>query len=429
MSLPVGAKPGMAFTLYVAGMRETTHLLYAAYQMQDDLMSPFRDLADAAHGGLKGMKSSLGALAPGHFIAGLEMLSRFKLTHTRPSFGITSVRSGNADVEVVEEVVLGMPFGNLLHFKKDTAVPQPRVLVIAPLSGHFSTLLAGTVRTLLADHDVYITDWANARDVPLSAGTFGVDDYIAYIIRFIEEIGTGTHILAVCQPCVQALAATAVMAEDHNPAAPLSMTLMAGPVDVRESPTKVNELAAKNSLGWFENMVVANVPLRFGGAARRVYPGFLQLLAFVSMNLERHQEQHRKLYGHLANNEIAEAEKIKTFYDEYFAVLDLPAEFYLETIDRIFHNADLANGQFTYRGQKVDPSCIRRTALLTVEGGRDDICGLGQTAAAHDLCTSLRPHLKRHHLQANSGHYGVFNGKRWEREIYPVVRNFILALE
>lgn len=404
-------------------------MLYAAYQFQDDFLVPFRDMASSAHQVSSSMTTGLGAFMPSHLLAALEMVSRFKLTHTRPSFGISSVRSGNADVAVEEEVVLDLPFGNLLRFRKDTEVPQPKVLVIAPLSGHFATLLAGTVRTLLADHDVYITDWKNARDVPLSAGAFGVDDYIAYVIRFIEEIGPGTHLLAVCQPCVQALVAAAVMAADKNPAKPRSMTLMAGPVDPRESPTEVNELAAKKTLEWFQSWVIARVPGRYAGASRNVYPGFLQLLAFVSMNLPRHQQQHRKMYGHLADNEVAEAEKIKTFYDEYFSVLDLTAEFYLETIERVFHQADLANGNFTFRGQKVDPSRIRRTALLTVEGGRDDICGLGQTAAAHDLCSSLRPHLKRHHLQSNVGHYGVFNGKRWEREIYPVVRNFILALE
>lgn len=404
-------------------------MLYAAYQMQDDLLEPVRNLAAMTHQATSVMRSSFAQMMPSHFGAAMEMMSRFKLTHSRPEFGIDSVRCGNQDVAVWEEVELALPFGNLLHFVKDSDLKQPRVLVIAPLSGHFSTLLAGTVKTLLADHDVFITDWANARDVPLSAGAFGVDDYIGYVIRFIEHIGFGVHILAVCQPCVQALVAASVMAQQNSPFSPRSMTLMAGPVDPRESPTSVNELAAKKSLGWFENMVIARVPQRYKGANRSVYPGFLQLLAFVSMNVERHQDQHRKMFAHLAAGETAEADKIKAFYDEYFAVLDLTAEFYLETIDRVFHRADLASGTFTYRGERVDPSKIRRTALLTVEGGRDDICGLGQTAAAHDLCSSLRPHLKRHHLQANAGHYGVFNGKRWEREIYPVVRNFILALE
>ena len=404
-------------------------MLYRAYQFQDDMLAPLRQFAAATLSMSGGLLNGFGPPAPSQLAAGLEMMSRFKLTHARPAFGIESIRSGNRDVVVSEEVALELPFGNLLHFKKDVDTPQPRVLVIAPLSGHFSTLLTGTVQTLLRDHDVYITDWTNARDVPLSAGRFGVEDYVGYLIRFLEEIGPGAHMLAVCQPCVQALAAAAVMAADNNPAAPRSMTLMAGPVDPRESPTKVNELAVKKSLSWFENMVITQVPSRFGGASRRVYPGFLQLTAFLGMNLKRHQDAHRKMYAHLAANEVAEAEKIKTFYDEYFAVLDMTEEFYIETIDRVFHRADLAQGTFMYQGRKVDPGCIRRTALLTIEGGRDDICGLGQTAAAHDLCSSLRPHLKRHHLQANAGHYGVFNGKRWEREINPVVRNFILALE
>ena len=404
-------------------------MLYQAYQFQDDLLAPFRAMAERALSLSGGMASRFGALMPSQFAAGMEMMSRFKLTHARPPFGIDRVRTGNRDAQVSEEVALALPFGDLLHFKKDSDAPQPRVLVIAPLSGHFSTLLAGTVRTLLGDHDVYLTDWRNARDVPLSAGRFGVDDYIAYLIRFLEQIGPGTHILAVCQPCVQALVAASVMAADDHPSAPRSMTLMAGPIDPRQSPTSVNELAVKQSLGWFESQLISPVPRRFAGAGRRVYPGFIQLTAFMAMNLERHQEAHRKMYAHLAANETAEANKIKSFYDEYFAVLDLAEEFYIETIDRVFQRADLARGSFTFRGKAVDPGRVRRTALLTVEGGRDDICGLGQTATAHDLCSSLRPHLKRHHLQANAGHFGVFNGRRWEREIYPVVRNFILALE
>ncbi len=364
-----------------------------------------------------------------HNAAALEMLSRFRLSHDRPAFGLSSVRVDNRDVPVVEEVALDLPFGTLLHFRKDMDTPQPKVLVTAPLSGHFATLLAGTVKVLLRDHDVFITDWKNARDVPLSEGDFGVEDYISYVIRFLEEIGPGAHILAVCQPCVQALAAVAVMSEDRNPATPLSMTLMAGPVDVRESPTMVNDLANQRPIEWFERNVIARVPWRYAGAGRKVYPGFVQLTAFMSMNMDRHRATHRKLYDHILAGETEKAHKIKEFYDEYFAVLDLTEAFYIETIERIFQRAELATGALSYRGRKVDPGKIRHTALLTVEGGRDDICGLGQTSAAHDLCASLRPHLKRHHLQANVGHYGVFNGRRWETEIYPVVRNMILAME
>jgi poly(3-hydroxybutyrate) depolymerase len=404
-------------------------MLYQTYQLQDDLVAPLRSFARTTMSAAGTAFWGLGENVGRQLWASLEMVSRFELTHTRPDFGIAAVRVGNRDVPVTLQVKLELPFGSLLHFTKDIDTPQPRMLVIAPLSGHFPTLLRGTVETLLRDHDVYITDWANAREVPVEAGGFGVDDYIDYLIRFLEEIGPGAHILAVCQPCVQALAAVAIMSEDHHPATPRSMTLMAGPIDPRESPTAVNEFAVKKSLAWFEHSVISRVPARYRGAGRRVYPGFLQLTAFMAMNMDRHRSAHRKLYEHLARGELAEAEKIKTFYDEYFAVLDLPEEFYLETIDRVFHKAELAMGDFTWRGRKVDPGVIRGTALLTVEGGRDDICALGQTAAAHDLCRSLRPHLRRHHLQANVGHYGVFNGKRWEREIYPVVRNLVLAME
>ncbi len=403
-------------------------MLYHAYQMQDDMVAPLRWLAGwaralewpAALGPTPQQDKGLAAL--------LEMVQRFRLTHHRPDFSIAKVRSGKHEVAVREEVVLDLPFGKLLRFAKDEAAPQPRVLVVAPLSGHFSTLLRDTVATLLRDHEVFITDWVNARDVPLQAGRFGVDDYTDYLIAFLEKIGPDAHVLAVCQPCVQTLAAVSVMAEDRNPATPLSMTLMAGPIDTSESPTVVNRLACEKPLSWFENQVTARVPFRFPGAGRRVYPGFVQLTAFMTMNMDRHREAHRRLYRHLAAAETAEAERIKAFYDEYFSVLDLTAEFYLETIGRIFQRNELASGEYRHRGRRVDPAAIRRTALLTVEGGRDDICAIGQTAAAHDLCSALRPHLKRHHLQANVGHYGVFAGKRWEQQIYPVVRNLILSI-
>ena len=292
-------------------------MLYQAYQFQDDLIGPMRLLAR----GTQALAEQLFGAGDGlrrQLAAGLELVTRFKLTHTRPDFGIAEVRVGNRDVPVTVETALDLPFGKLLRFAKDIDTRQPRVLVVAPLSGHFATLLSGTVRTLLRDHEVYVTDWANARDVPVEAGRFGIDDHVAYLIRFLEEIGPGAHILAVCQPCVQALAAVAVMSEDRHPATPRSMTLMAGPIDPRESPTAVNEFAVKKSLAWFENSVIACVPSRFAGGGRRVYPGFLQLTAFMAMNMERHRTAHRRLYEHLAAGELAEAEKIKTFYDEYF---------------------------------------------------------------------------------------------------------------
>ena len=403
-------------------------MLYQMYQMQDDLLAPLRAFAARTRfTGYPFMQAFDELTRPVDAL--MEMLSRYQLTHSRPAWGIETVQTGNQIVAVREEVALDLPFGTLLHFAKDIDAPQPKVLIVAPMSGHFATLLAGTVRTMLQDHDVYITDWKNARDVPLSAGRFGVEDYIDYLITFLDAIGPDNNILAVCQPCVQALAAVAIMSEDRHPATPRTMTLMAGPIDVRESPTTVNDLANEKPLEWFKSQVIAEVPGRYPGAGRKVYPGFVQLFAFMSMNMKRHRDQHQKMYALLARGDTEEARKIKEFYDEYFAVLDLPEEFYVETIAQIFQQAQLANGTFTYRGRTVDCGAIHRTALLTVEGGRDDICSLGQTSSAHDLCRSLRPHLKRHHLQANVGHYGVFNGKRWEKEIYPVVRNMILAME
>ncbi len=295
------------------------------------------------------------------------------------------------------------------------------------MSGHFATLLRNTTLTLLADHDVYITDWHNARDVPLERGPFGFDDYVTYLIRFMEQIGTDCHVVAVCQPCVQTLAAVAVMAEGRNACQPRSMTLMAGPVDTRINPTEVNKLASGKPISWFKSNLIAQVPRRYPGAGRKVYPGFIQLSAFMSMNMQRHVKAHKDLYDHIVKGEIDKATAIKTFYDEYFAVLDLPAEFYLETVEWIFQEARLAQRTLTYHGRKVDCGAIRRTALLTVEGERDDICALGQTSAAHELCSGLKPYMKRHHMQTGVGHYGVFSGKRWESQIYPIVRNTILS--
>jgi poly(3-hydroxybutyrate) depolymerase len=320
-----------------------------------------------------------------------------------------------------------------LHFRKlepaATAVAMPNVLVVSPLSGHFATLLRDTVDTLLPDHEVYITDWHNARDIPESAGPFGFAEYVEHVITFLAGIGTRAHVLAICQPCVQVVAAVALMAQENHPLQPRSMTLMAGPVDVRVSPTKVNELAASKPLTWFEHNLISRVPWMHPGAHRRVYPGFVQLSAFMAMNIDRHTKAHGSLYGHLARGERAEAQAIKNFYDEYFAVLDLPAEFFLETVDIVFQRALLARGELMHRGRKVDPRAIRHTALLTVEGERDDICGLGQTAAAHDLCSGLKPHMKRHHMQPGVGHYGVFSGRRWETQVYPILRNMILSME
>ena len=403
-------------------------MLYLAYEAHSDLIEPAKTVARSSLA-LLGQWGSLANVAPiRNLSATYELIARAGLTHTRPAYGIKSVMVGNREVEVSEVSALKLPFGTLLNFKKDTDVAQPRVLVVAPLSGHFATLLRSTVRTLLPDHDVYITDWHNARDVRLDEGVFGFDDYVAYVIRFLEALGSGAHVVAVCQPCVQALAAAAVMAADGNPAQPRSMTLMAGPVDTRINPTKVNKLAMSKPISWFERNLIARVPRKYSGAGRRVYPGFVQLIAFVSMNINRHYNAHQELYENLARGELEKAQVIKAFYDEYFAVLDLPAEFYLETVSWVFQEARLSKGELMFRGGPVELRAIRKTALLTVEGERDDICSLGQTAAAHELCASLRPHMKRHHMQAGVGHYGVFSGRRWQAEVYPRVREMIQVM-
>jgi len=401
-------------------------MLYLAYQLHADVMVPVRTWASiAANAGGPPLMADHRALR--NLTAVYELIARSGLTHTRPAFGIEAVTVGNRVVEVREEAAASTPFGTLLHFKKDIAAAQPRVLMVAPLSGHFSTLLRATVQTMLPEHDVYITDWHNARDVPLTAGRFGFDEYIEHLIKFLDLMGPGTHVLAVCQPCVAVLAAVAVMAQDGSKAQPRSMTLMAGPIDCRVNPTKVNELANKRDIAWFERMLTASVPLRYPGAFRRVYPGFVQLAAFMSMNVERHVKAHCELYENIANGELEKAAVTKAFYDEYFAVLDLTAEFYLETVRIIFQEYLLPLGKLTWKGERVDPTAIRRTMLLTVEGERDDICAVGQTVAAQDLCSKLRPYLKRHHMQAGVGHYGVFSGKRWENQIYPILKNVILS--
>jgi poly(3-hydroxybutyrate) depolymerase len=403
-------------------------MLYALYQTAADLMLPARAWATAAGQTLAGGGSaSLDSWrAAGAFC---EMVSRATLTHRRPAFGIGEIKSGNRMVPVREEEVFATPFGTLLRFAKEGAPPQPRVLLVAPLSGHFATLLRDTVRVLLPEHDVHITDWANARDVGIWHGRFGFDEYVEHLITFLEAMGPGAHVIAVCQPCVQALAAAALMAEDDHPAQPKSLTLMAGPIDTRVHPTKVNELATGKPIEWFASNLIAHVPLRYPGATRRVYPGFLQLAAFMSMNAERHIKAQVDLYKAMANGEHEQAATIKAFYDEYFAVLDMTAEFYLETVQWVFQDHLLAKGELDWRDRRVHPKAIRRTALFTIEGERDDICAIGQTVAAHDLCTSLRPYRKKHYMQAGVGHYGVFSGRRWASQIYPLVRNTILANE
>ena len=398
-------------------------MLYHAYQAQSDAASPLRLMAQH-QSALLWLRNTEGS-ALRKISAALDVFARLRLTHSRPAYGIARVTVDGREIPVAEEEVLALPFGTLLRFRKEGAAPQPKVLLVAPLSGHFATLLRETARTLLQDHDVYITDWHNARDVSLRHGGFALDDYVDYMIRYLEEIGPGAHVVAVCQPCVAALAATALMAEDDNPAQPRSLTLMAGPVDCRVNPTEVNRLATSRPIDWFERTLVSHVPPPHKGHMRRVYPGFLQLTAFLSMNLERHKQQFRNLYQHLVDGEHEKAEVIRLFYDEYLAVNDLPAEFYLETVEKVFQTYELATGELRWRGRPVRPQAIRRTWLLTVEGERDDICSVGQTVAAHDMCSGIRPYMKVHHIQTGVGHYGVFSGRKWNQQIYPRLREMI----
>jgi poly(3-hydroxybutyrate) depolymerase len=400
-------------------------MLYQAYQNHMDLTEPWRAGAASALKYLSLVPQGASDRLFARFAAALELISRATLTYTRPPYGIDRVQSGNREVAVTEEVVYATPFGSLLHFKKEDTPEQPRMLLVAPMSGHFATLLRGTVKTLLQDHDVYITDWHNPRHVPLNKGVFGLDDYTAHLIDFLAQLGPRPHMVAICQPSVSALAATAIMCEDNHPSRPATLTLMAGPIDTRIQPTKVNEFAKSKPLKWFEDNLINYVPVQCKGAFRKVYPGFVQLTAFVSMNLERHIKQHLDLHNHLVKGEKDKAEVIKTFYDEYFAVMDLPAEFYIETVRDVFQEHLLPQGKLTFRGRPVNPAAIRRIGLMTVEGEKDDICSIGQTLAAQDLCTGVRAYRRVHHMQAGVGHYGVFSGKRWNNEIYPLLRDFV----
>jgi poly(3-hydroxybutyrate) depolymerase len=404
-------------------------MMYQAYDHQNDLLWPLR---------LSAQLSAPALMAPGpagrpagtsrkRWAAACKLIELTQVTHRRPAWGIDSVvtSAGNEPIAVVEEAVVATPFATLVRFRKVGVAAQPRVLVVAPMSGHFATLLRDTVRTLLRDHDVYVTDWGNVRDVPLSAGRFGLDEYIDHVMTFVRALGEGAHIVAVCQPCVAAFAATALMAEDGDPATPASLTLMAGPMDCRISPTAVNKLATEKPIEWFEKNLIATVPWRHPGAGRRVYPGFVQLAAFMSMNTQRHLNALADYYWHIVEDEHEKAEATRLFYEEYLAVSDLSADFYIETVSQVFQEYALPLGQLRHRGRAIDPGAIRRTALLTVEGEKDDICSVGQTMAAQEMAAHLRPYLRTHYLQPGVGHYGVFSGKRWQGSIYPVVRDVI----
>ncbi len=400
--------------------------MYQAYQAQSDLMWPLRTLAKLSVPMLQDPTFGFANQSSSRqMAAACKVLALAEVTHKRPPWRIDSVMVKGESVPVVEEVIMTTPFATLLRFSKPSVPAQPKVLVVAPMSGHFATLLRDTVRTTLQDHDVYVTDWHNVRDVPLSDGRFGLDEYTQHVIDFLGAMGPNSNLLAVCQPCVASLAAVAIMSEDQHPATPASLTLMAGPIDCRISPTAVNKLATTKPIEWFENNLISTVPWRHGGGGRRVYPGFVQLSAFMSMNKDRHVNAFKEYYQHLVEDEFDKAEVTRTFYEEYMAVADLSADFYIETVDLVFQKYALPKGELMFKGRKVNPAAIRRTALVTIEGERDDICAIGQTLAAQDLASSLRPYMRTHYVQPNVGHYGVFSGKRWQNSIYPVVRDVI----
>jgi len=404
-------------------------MMYQIYQTQTDLLYPLRQFARVGSHMMRLADFGIGPPSVmRHFWAGLSIFADSGLTHVRPPFGIDSVAVNGRDVGVVEEPADDTPFGTLLHFRKDSDIVQPRVLLIAPMSGHFATLLRHTVQVMLPDHDVYITDWKNARNVSLTHGRFGLDEFADHIIRFLRAMGPGGHVIAVCQPAVPALMAAAVMAEAGDPAMPRSMALIAGPIDTRVNPTKVNELARSRPIEWFDRYLIHAVPWRFPGAYRHVYPGFVQLSAFLSMNLDRHLNAHLGQFRSLVGGDHIGAAAHRKFYDEYGAVMDLPGEFYLETVQRVFQEYDLPRGVLTWHGAPINLAAIRRMALLTVEGERDDICAIGQTMAALDLCARIPVNLKQNHLQTGVGHYGVFSGRRWANEVYPRVREMIQVM-
>lgn len=392
-------------------------------------MSPARAFADAGRLYLKNPLNPMSHTMGGKNAAAmLDVFERVTRRYSKPEFGITDTEIDGKKVAISEEVVWDKPFCRLIHFVKERAgKSQPKLLLVAPMSGHYATLLRGTVETMLPNHDVYITDWVDARVVPLADGSFDLDDYVDYIIDMLEFLGSGANVMAVCQPSVPVLAAISLMEEQGNPNVPATMTLMGGPIDTRVNPTGVNKLAEERGLDWFRDNVIVKVPFPHQGMMRDVYPGFLQLSGFMSMNLDRHMSAHYDFYQHQVHGDGDSAEKHEEFYDEYLAVMDLTAEFYLQTIEVVFVTHDLPKGNFIHRGKKIDPSKIKRVALMTVEGEFDDISGLGQTEAAHTICSSIPDSKRVHYVQPEVGHYGVFNGSRFHNEIAPRITDFVLA--
>jgi len=407
--------------------------LYWFYEMSHAALNPSRAWADATRLFFKNAANPLSYTTFGKSVAAAcELFERSTRRYGRPEWGIDSTLVGGERVPVHLSTVWERPFCKLIHFERSFQYapkrPQPKLLIVAPMSGHYPSLLRGTVAAFLPNHEVYITDWTDARMVPMTEGSFDLDDYIDYLISMLHALGGDTHVVAVCQPSVPVLAAVALMEADEDPYVPISMTLMGGPIDTRINPTAVNMLAEKRGIDWFRTHVITKVPFPNPGFMRDVYPGFLQLNGFVTMNLDRHIEAHKQLFLNLVRGDGDSAQKHKEFYDEYLAVMDLAAEFYLQTVETVFIRHALPKGQMTHRGRRVDPAEIKRVALFTIEGEHDDISGIGQTEAAHRLCVNIPHDRQAHWLQPGVGHYGVFNGSRFRSEIAPRISDFVLSM-
>jgi poly(3-hydroxybutyrate) depolymerase len=401
---------------------------YMFFEMAHAVLGPARAAGDAMRLFYRNPLNPLTHTVYGRTMsAACELFERTTRRYGKPIFDLPFTNVDGRQVAVIERAVWNAPFCNLIHFDRQmpvNAAPQPRMLIVAPMSGHFATLLRGTVEAFLPTHEVYITDWVDARMVPLAQGTFDLDDYIDYVRDMIRLLGPDVHVLAVCQPSVPVIAAIALMEEDDEATIPRSMTLMGGPIDTRCSPTEVNKLAQKRGMDWFKSNCIARVPFPHPGIMREVYPGYLQLSGFMAMNIDRHMSAHWEMFSHLVSNDGDSAEKHRDFYDEYMAVMDLTAEFYLQTVDTVFVRHALPKGEMMHRGRKVDLTAIRRCGLMTVEGEKDDISGVGQTKAAHDLCVNLPKERQLYHMQKDVGHYGVFNGSRFRRDIVPAIVEF-----
>ncbi|HEX8389570.1 MAG TPA: polyhydroxyalkanoate depolymerase [Sphingomonas sp.] len=402
-------------------------MLYDAYEFQRSMLASAGAMANWSAGMLQNPSNPFAYMGGGVMASALEVFAHAAAPRGKPEFGLDRTTVDGREVAVHEEIVLRLPFGQLKRFRREGVDGGPKLLIVAPMSGHFATLLRGTVERMLPGHDVHITDWRDARQVPVADGRFDLDDYVDYLIRFLEAMGPGSHMLAVCQPSVPCYAAAALMSADRHPCRPRSLTMMGGPIDTREAPTAVNTLATERPHAWFQQNAIATVPVSYPGAGRKVYPGFLQLAGFMSMNLGNHMISHWEMFKHLVQGDDEEADATKAFYDEYRAVCDMTAEFYLQTVELVFQKHALAKGEMTHRGRRVDPGAITDVALLAIEGERDDISGLGQTKAALTLATNLPDAKKRYLMAEGVGHYGIFNGSRWRNRIAPVLDEWIAA--